>query len=84
MTARAARLWRLRAPGPVESGTAVTVRLDASDTDVRVWVSVGNRHRRLPLSLDEAWAAFKLLGAALDYTGDPPAFVRVPVAPTKK
>lgn len=82
---RAARVWRLRAPNPDRrAGTAVSIRLDATDTDVRVWVAVGNRHRRLPLSLDEAWTVCKLLAEALDFTGEPPAFVRVPIRPAKK
>ncbi|GAA4200631.1 hypothetical protein [Actinocatenispora rupis] len=81
---RAARLWRIRVPGALLSGTAVTVRLDASETDARIWVAVGAGHRRLPLSIGEAWAVFKLLGEALDITGDPPAFVRTPVQPTSR
>jgi hypothetical protein len=82
---RAARLWRLRAPsGDRLAGTAVSVRLDATETEVRVWVAVGNRHRRLPLSLDEAWAVFKLLGEALEFAGEPPEFVKVPIRPVKK
>jgi hypothetical protein len=81
---RAARLWRIRVPGALLSGTAVTVRLDASDTDVRMWVAVGAGHRRLALSVSEAWAVFKLLGEALDITGDPPDFVRSPVTPTSR
>lgn len=81
---RAARLWRIRVPGTLLSGTAVTVRLDASETDARMWVAVGNGHRRLPLSVPEAWAVFKLLGEALDITGDPPDFVRAPVTPSSR
>ncbi|GAA4216999.1 hypothetical protein GCM10022220_48610 [Actinocatenispora rupis] len=81
---RAARLWRIRVPGTLLTGTAVTVRLDASEIDARMWVAVGAGHRRLPLSIGEAWAVFKLLGEALDVTGDPPAFVRSPVTPTSK
>jgi hypothetical protein len=81
---RAARLWRIRVPGALLSGTAVTVRLDASETDVRMWVAVGAGRRRLPLSVPEAWAVFKLLGEALDFAGDPPEFVRTPVTPTSR
>jgi hypothetical protein len=80
----AARLWRLRAPGDRPAGTAVSVRLDATEDEVRVWVAVGNRHRRLPLSLDEAWAVFKLLAEALEFAGEPPEFVRVPIRPATK
>ena len=83
---RAAQVWRLRVPSEARptSGTAVTVRLDATETEARVWIAVGNRYRRLPLSLDEAWAVLKLLAAAMDLTGEPPEFVQVPITPSRK
>ncbi|BCJ37932.1 hypothetical protein Athai_54350 [Actinocatenispora thailandica] len=80
----AARLWRLRVPDVRTKGTAVTVRLDANETDARIWLAVGSGHRRMPLTLPEAWAVLKLLAEAVDFTGDPPPFVARTVTPTTK
>ncbi|BCJ29599.1 hypothetical protein [Actinocatenispora sera] len=69
-----ARLFRIRVPGSDKS-TAVTVRM----TDESAWIAIGARHRRLPLTVPEAWALFKALADALDTAGDPPAFLSRPV-----
>jgi len=69
-----ARLFRIRVPGS-ERSTAVTVRL----TDETAWIAVGSRHRRLPLTVPEAWALFKALADALDTAGEPPGFLATPV-----
>lgn len=76
---QAARLFRIRVPGSVRS-TAVTVRLAGESA----WIAVGNRHRRLPLTMPEAWALFRALAEALDTAGDPPAFIHTPVTAQHK
>lgn len=68
------RLFRIRVPGDTAS-TAVTVRM----TDDSAWIAVGSRHRRMPLTLPEAWALFRALAEALDTAGDPPGFIATPV-----
>jgi hypothetical protein len=50
----------------------------------RMWVAVGSRYRRLPLSVPEAWALFRLLAEALDTAGEPPEFIRTAITPTEK
>jgi hypothetical protein len=86
-TVTGVRLWRLRLPANDDGHqVAVSVRVD-HDRETgrdRVWVAVGSRYRRLPLSLDEAWALFRLLAEALDSAGDPPEFIRTPITPTEK
>ena len=74
-----ARLYRIRVPGDPRS-TAVTVRL----TEDAAWIAVGSRHRRLPLSIPEAWALFRALAEALDSAGDPPGFIATPITPTDR
>jgi hypothetical protein len=82
-----ARLWRLRLPAN-ESGheVALSVRMDQDrETGApRVWVAVGSRYRRLPLTVPEAWALFRLLAEALDTAGEPPEFIRTPITPTSR
>ncbi|GAA4199682.1 hypothetical protein GCM10022220_02830 [Actinocatenispora rupis] len=67
------RLFRIRVPG--DPSTAVTVRM----TDDSAWIAVGSRHRRMPLTVPEAWALFRALSEALDTAGDPPRFIAQPV-----
>jgi hypothetical protein len=82
-----ARLWRMRLPAN-ESGheVALSVRTDSDPQtgEPRVWVAVGSRYRRLPLTVPEAWALFRLLAEALDTAGEPPAFIRTAITPTEK
>ncbi len=82
-----ARLWRMRLPAN-ESGqqVALSVRMDADPQtgEPRVWVAVGSRYRRLPLTVPEAWALFRLLAEALDTAGEPPEFIRTAITPTEK
>jgi hypothetical protein len=82
-----ARLWRLRLPAD-ESGreVALSVRMDQDRESgaPRVWVAVGSRYRRLPLTVPEAWALFRLLAEALDSAGEPPEFIRTAITPTEK
>lgn len=85
--AGSARLWRLRLPAG-ESGQQVglSVRMDHDPVSgtPRVWVAVGSRYRRLPLTVPEAWALFRLLAEALDSAGEPPEFIRTPIISTEK
>lgn len=82
-----ARLWRLPVPEN-EQGQRVTVSLrmdcDPQTGTPRVWVAVGSRYRRLPLTVPEAWALFRLLAEALDTAGEPPEFIRAAITPTEK
>lgn len=82
-----ARLWRMRLPANGSGHeVALSVRMD-SDRETgepRVWVAVGSRYRRLPLTVPEAWALFRLLAEALDTAGDPPEFIRTAIIPTEK
>jgi hypothetical protein len=82
-----ARLWRMRLPAN-DSGheVALSVRMDADPASgaPRVWVAVGSRYRRLPLTVPEAWALFRLLAEALDTAGEPPEFIRTAITPTEK
>jgi hypothetical protein len=86
-TTTGARLWRMRLPADDEGHqVALTVRMD-SDPQTgrdRVWVAVGSRYRRLPLTVPEAWALFRLLAEAMDTAGEPPEFIRTAITPTDK
>jgi hypothetical protein len=82
-----ARLWRLRLPANDDGhqvAASVRMDLDRETGAPRVWVSVGSRYRRLPLTVDEAWALFRLLAEALDTAGEPPEFIRAAITPTEK
>jgi hypothetical protein len=82
-----ARLWRLHLPANDDGHqVALTVRIDQDRQTGRdrVWVAVGSRYRRLPLTVPEAWALFRLLAEALDTAGEPPEFIRAEITATKK
>jgi hypothetical protein len=86
-TTTGARLWRMRLPADDEGHqVALTVRMDSDPRTGRdrVWVAVGSRYRRLPLTVPEAWALFRLLAEAMDTAGEPPEFIRTAITATDK
>jgi hypothetical protein len=86
-TPTGARLWRMRLPANDDGHEiALTVRMDNDPATgrERVWVAVGSRYRRLPLSVPEAWALFRLLAEALDSAGEPPEFIRTDITSTSR
>jgi hypothetical protein len=86
-TKTGALLWRLPVPATDQGHqVAVTLRTDRDPNTGagRVWVAVGSRYRRLPLTVPEAWALFRLLAEALDTAGEPPEFIRAVITPTEK
>ncbi|REF00326.1 hypothetical protein [Thermomonospora umbrina] len=60
----ARRYYRLRVPNPYDDRTtAVTVRQGGGYPDV--YISVGAGSSRFGMGMDEAWALWRCLGAAL-------------------
>ncbi|MET7425412.1 spread protein [Dactylosporangium sp. NPDC005555] len=71
------RFYRLRAPHITNGSSAVTVRVtDGED----LYLAVGAGRRRMYLTPAEAWALWRCLSEAVASTGEPPDWIRVPIA----
>ncbi|BCB81326.1 hypothetical protein GCM10022251_61870 [Phytohabitans flavus] len=71
------RYYRLRTP----AGGPTTVRVtEGAD----LYLAVGSGRRRMYLTPDEAWALWRCLSEAVASTGEPPSWIRVHIAATKR
>jgi hypothetical protein len=76
------RFYRLRTPGTDgTTRTAVSVRVTP---EADLYLAVGSGRRRMYLTPDEAWAAWRCLSEAVASLGAPPDWIRTHISPSSR
>ena len=76
------RFYRLRTPADEQRRTvAVSVRVHPGRD---LYLAVGAGSRRMYLTPDEAWAAWRCLSEAVASLGAPPDWIRTHISPTHR
>ena len=76
------RYYRLRTPGTDGTArTAVSVRVHPGRD---LYLAVGSGSRRMYLTPEEAWAAWRCLSEAVASLGAPPDWIRTHLSPTHR
>ena len=75
------RFYRLRTPRHDQGATvAVSVRVTPGRD---LYLAVGSGSRRMYLTPDEAWAAWRCLSEAVASLGAPPDWIRTHISPSR-